>query len=274
MHKNVYTSKKKEHLIQLILRDIAQRTSGSWRAEKLNPSRYIFNNRRTPKWPASKYDISRTRARTNLPRVKTRGHPRQPRWKKKKTSAVLPTRANIFRVVLKCQARWSVRWSVSGPAESWRTGDPLTPRQDPQAFPCKFSLYHFSVAHRARRPRPLFLSRGFVLARTRPRVFGYTYTEAPTYTNRYVRVPHDEVHEDGGGGEGKRIRGKTFTATAGCTSKHACQPLLVFTEQQSDIFLLRQSTRLSPSPPPPPSLPPDRAHCLALSAAKVAGGRS
>lgn len=67
---------------------------------------------------------------------------------------------------------------------------------------------------------------------------------------------------------GKRIEGK---APPQPPAARASMPANLYwflpSNTQSDIFLLRQSTRLTP-----PSA--NRAHCLALSAAKVGGGRS
>ena len=82
-------------------------------------------------------------------------------------------------------------------------------------------------------------------------------------------VERERERKKKGRRRGKRIEGKPPPQPP---AARASMPANLYwflpSNTQSDIFLLRQSTRLTPP------LPSNRAHCLALSVAKVGGGRS
>lgn len=98
------------------------------------------------------------------------------------------------------------------------------------SFPCKFPLYHFSIAHRNNRARGIALSDAPTLSpqvcfrKNSPPIFGYTYTHA--------RILKDLALTTYG----------TFTATAGCTN----QPTFIgfYRATHSPIFFYYDEARV------------------------------
>lgn len=154
-----------------------------------------------------------------------------------------------------------VRFWADGKLTDWRPSDTET---GTRGFPLQILSLPLLCSSPPEAPTTLSLSGVCFSKNSSPSFRIHLYNPPHTATCVY----HEGLEEGGWRWWRRRReedRGKTSTATAGCTSKHACQPLLVFTEQHTVRYFFITTKH---------ALTPDRAHCLALSAAKVTGGRS
>ena len=141
--------------------------------------------------------------------------------------------------------RGLVRFWADGKLTDRRPSDTET---GSRGFPLQILSLPLLCSPPPRRPRPLFLSRGFVLARTRPRVFGCTRI----YLCTCAALTRIGVRVDVRGGSAEPPPQPAVAARA---SMPANLYWFLPSNTQSDIFLLRQSTRLTPTQHPPPPRP-------------------